>query len=89
MGITRERYKVLSEEASKTAMEYRSSFRGKELTVLTEKKDREGIPEGWSGNYLRVKIQSSETNLNELVPARVTSVGRNGILNAEPVNRVT
>ena len=54
------RVKMAINESNRVSAREIAKFEGKELNVLFEYKNREGIYEGYSENYIRVKYRSNE-----------------------------
>ncbi len=55
--VARSRYDVLSKITKEQSAQFAKSFIGKNLEILTEQKQ-----EGWSDNYLKVKVANCATN---------------------------
>jgi len=60
--------------------EYASRFLHKEVEVLIEQRDRKGLWEGHTPNYLVVKLSSTEDYRNKIIPARITGIGDNFVI---------
>lgn len=60
--------------------EYASRFLHKEVEVLIEQRDREGLWEGHTPNYLVVKLSSPEDYRNKIIPVRITGIGDNFVI---------
>ena len=60
MRIRMERTKKLIALSQENENEYRKLLRGKEVTVLIEGKNKSGLFEGYTENYLRISIDSKE-----------------------------
>jgi threonylcarbamoyladenosine tRNA methylthiotransferase MtaB len=74
--IALRRWRELHEVAATLAEKFRARQVGQTLVVLTEKR-RGADVEGWSDNYLRVRIASPTLPLNALVRARIAGVDGN------------
>jgi len=75
--IAAERYAALSGDAEKSAIAFAESQIGKTLTILVEKK-LDGIAEGWSDNYLRIKVLNPDARKNsflQITPLRLLPDG--------------
>mgnify|MGYP006281163499 CR=1 FL=1 len=60
--VAAERARVLKDVGTTKSLNFARRHVGKELRVLVEKNDR-GHLEGWSGNYLRVRIDSEDPSI--------------------------
>lgn len=69
--VKEERAKRAEEVAGETAAEFRREFLGKVVEVLTEEEVEPGVWEGFSGEYLRVRIKG-EIGVNRIISAKVT-----------------
>lgn len=72
--VDRRRREMLDLAEARAAAFARSQV-GCEVRVLTEECSEAEGAEGWSGNYLRVRLDEAGLRTNRLVDARVTEVG--------------
>jgi threonylcarbamoyladenosine tRNA methylthiotransferase MtaB len=72
--VARERNRVLRELAAGKHLEFRRSFVGRTLEVITLQTGGQGWTEALSDNYLKVQLAGSPP-ANQLLRARVTEVG--------------
>lgn len=77
--IAAERYAALSGDAEKSAIAFAESQIGKPLTILVEKK-LDGIAEGWSDNYLRIKALNPDARKNSFLQVTPVSLLPDGTL---------
>jgi threonylcarbamoyladenosine tRNA methylthiotransferase MtaB len=77
--------RILSE---KKRNEFYRSMIGRELTVLFENKNLDGFINGFSSNYVRVKIPFDSAHVNNFVKIKITEVDEN-ICTGEVVENVT
>ncbi|HDM90231.1 MAG TPA: radical SAM protein, partial [candidate division WOR-3 bacterium] len=70
------RVKILLEIRSRKMREYREKFVGKKLQVIAEKV-KNGVLEGTSENYLRIRFEGPESLLGEIVDVTVTGIDEN------------
>lgn len=66
-----DRVKKLIELSEKNDKEFRSHLHNKNVTVLVESKNKNGLYEGYSENYLRFEIPSKENIVEEFVTVKV------------------
>ncbi len=66
-----DRVKKLIELSEKNDKEFRSRLHNKNVTVLVESKNKNGLYEGYSENYLRFEIPSKENIVEEFVTVKV------------------
>ena len=81
-GIIEERAARLRALGETMAENYRRSLIGTEQTVIPEECSEES-GEGWSGNYVRVRILRHGLRAGKLVRARITGMDSTGILTGE------
>ena len=81
-GIIEERAARLRALGETMAENYRRSLIGTEQTVIPEECSEES-GEGWSGNYVRVRILRHGLRAGKLVRARITGMDFTGILTGE------
>jgi threonylcarbamoyladenosine tRNA methylthiotransferase MtaB len=72
--VARERNRVLRELAAKKNLEFRRSFVGRALEVITLKTGDEEFTEALSDNFLKVRV-AGRHNANQLMNADVTEIG--------------
>jgi len=77
--------RILSE---KKRNEFYRSMIGRELTVLFENENLDGFMNGFSSNYVRVKIPFDNAHLNNFVKVKITEVDEN-ICTGEIIENVT
>ncbi len=70
------RVKILLEIRSCKMREYREKFVGKKLQVIAEKV-KNGVLEGTSENYLRIRFEGPESLLGEIIDVTVTGIDEN------------
>ncbi len=66
-----DRVKKLIELSEKNDKEFRNRLHNKNVTVLVESKNKNGLYEGYSENYLRFEIPSKENIVEEFVTVKV------------------
>ncbi len=66
-----DRVKKLIELSEKNDKEFRSRLHNKNVTVLVESKNKNGLYEGYSENYLRFEIPSKKNIVEEFVTVKV------------------
>ena len=71
MRVRMDRVKELISLSEENEKRYRSSLKGKEALVLIEYKNKKGLFEGYSENYLRFEIDSKENLLNQFVKLNI------------------
>ncbi|MBN2451445.1 MAG: tRNA (N(6)-L-threonylcarbamoyladenosine(37)-C(2))-methylthiotransferase MtaB [Lentisphaeria bacterium] len=70
--VAAQRAAILTRIGREKARAFAASQTGRTVTVLTEERDRNGAWQGWSGNYLRVHIESRRPLIaNQFVPVRI------------------
>lgn len=72
--VARERNRVLRELAAHKNLEFRRSFAGRTLAVITLQHGGEGWTEALSDNYLKIRVAALH-EANELLIVRVTEIG--------------
>jgi threonylcarbamoyladenosine tRNA methylthiotransferase MtaB len=71
------RSQEIQELAQRLFADYAGQFLHREVEVLVEHRDREGLWEGHTPNYLCVKFPSNQDCKNKMVFARVVEIGNN------------
>ncbi len=71
MRIRMDRTKKLIALSEENDQEFRKELTGKEVTVLVEGKNKNGLYEGYSENYLRVAIHSEENLTGKFVKVKI------------------
>ena len=72
-ALRRERMERLLALGRESSRLFRRSFLGRTMDVLWEE-ESDGIWHGLTGNYMRIRTETSEDVANELLPTRLTSV---------------
>jgi threonylcarbamoyladenosine tRNA methylthiotransferase MtaB len=81
--VVAERCRILKEIGRRLARKFAESQIGKPLQILVETEDSPGIYEGWSDNYLRVRIASPELKPGALVQTKIGEISeKNGKIKA-------
>ncbi len=70
---------------TESAGKFAESLIGRTETVLVETKRPNGICEGWSGNYVKVRFSGADKELRSLVKVRMRKILQDGAIAAEPV----
>ena len=72
-AVVKERLRLLQKVSRACGERYKKTFFGKQLTVLVEArvKDKPGYWEGYTGNYIKVRIKSRRSLANRLVPVKL------------------
>lgn len=70
--IKEKRSKLLLELSDKNEFEYLESYVGKEIEVLFEENIQEDIFEGFTSNYLKVRVRSKENIQNKILTVKIT-----------------
>jgi len=78
--LAQERGKEVRDLASRKNREFRSSFVGKKLSLVTLAQDRNEHTQALSTNYLKVQINKGSVETNRLVSARITGLTAEGLL---------
>jgi threonylcarbamoyladenosine tRNA methylthiotransferase MtaB len=81
--IARERNRVLRDLAAAKNMEFRKSFVGRPLDVITLQASGEGWTEALSDNYLKVKV-AGRHGANQLLTVEVTQAGQEWLTADDP-----
>jgi tRNA A37 methylthiotransferase MiaB len=71
--LVEKRIALFKKKAQDCAVAYKKSFMGSETVVLCESK-KEGYWQGYSSNYVPVKICSGETLRNEFLRVKITGL---------------
>jgi threonylcarbamoyladenosine tRNA methylthiotransferase MtaB len=78
------RNKILRELSDKKKESFYRSMLGKEVNVLFEEQNKEGLIKGFSSNYVRVKHPFNSALVNKFVNVKITDAEEN-ICSAKPV----
>ena len=78
--IAQQRGKELRDISTRKNLEFRSSFVGKELSVLTLAQDSDAHAQALSTNYLKVEISKGWVEANRVVSAEITGLSAEGLL---------
>lgn len=78
--IAKERCRRLMKIKEKSAEKFLSSQTDKILSVLIEKKVDPATFEGWSDNYIRVRLKGKNLSVNSLVQVQITGKASNTLL---------
>ncbi len=76
-AVKARRSKEIQELGAELFTRYAGEFLEQEVEVLVEHQDREGLWEGHTPNYLKVKLASENDLTNQLVKAKVEKIGHN------------
>lgn len=71
-AIKKERARIMAEVGNRQKNSFAQSFVNREVDVLFET-NKEGFWEGWSGNYIRVRVQSESDLNNKICRVRIKS----------------
>ncbi|OGV51742.1 MAG: tRNA (N(6)-L-threonylcarbamoyladenosine(37)-C(2))-methylthiotransferase MtaB [Lentisphaerae bacterium GWF2_44_16] len=74
------RFEYLNAIASAMASDFALSQKNETLKVLIEEESSPGVFEGWSDNYLRVRIKGADLCRNDFAEVLITDVGDDGLL---------
>jgi len=77
--IARQRGKELRDLADRKNLEFRSSFVGRHLSVITLAQDHNQPARALSTNYLKVEISQGSVEANQVVSAEVTELTADGL----------
>lgn len=72
-AVKKERSKVLLETGKRKKQAFAHTFINRKTSVLFEE-EHNGFWEGWTDNYLRVRVQSERNLKNELLPVQLKEV---------------
>jgi threonylcarbamoyladenosine tRNA methylthiotransferase MtaB len=81
LHVARERNRVLRELAARKNLEFRQSFVGKTLEVITLQHRDAGFTEALSDNYLKTHVHGTHP-ANVVIAARIAGVGHDGLVAA-------
>ena len=71
-NVKAERTKALIELSDETGLKFISSFAGKNMEVLFERRHNDGLWEGYTSNYIKVHVKSDENLENEIKTVKIT-----------------
>ncbi len=71
------RSRELAQLSEELFLRYAERFLHQVSEVLVEQRDREGLWEGHTPNYLLVKLQSEQDLKNRIIEAKITEIGKN------------
>jgi threonylcarbamoyladenosine tRNA methylthiotransferase MtaB len=77
-GVKRERVQKMLALAGESASSFRQRFLGSTMTVLWEQKSG-GVWSGYTANYIKVYVRSSEDLANQLIPVKLESIYKDGV----------
>ena len=77
------RLEALKEIKSASAAAFAESMLGQREVVLVETKRSNGVCEGWSGNYIKIKFKDEKSEPKTLVPVICRKILPDGSLAAE------
>ena len=77
--VKKERVHRVQELEKGIALEYRKSFLGKQVRVLTEE-IKNGCFEGLTDEYIRVFLKDSEIEKGKMYPVKITAVTDEGMI---------
>lgn len=72
--MIRSRMKRLKKVTEDSSFQYRFPFLGKEVEVLAENSEREGMLAGYTEHYVRVLFKGGKEHLGKMVPVRIREV---------------
>ena len=75
----KERVRRLIELGDDLSRDFRSSFIGSETDVLWETQPEDGVWEGLTDTYVRVRARSDRNSYNQLTPVRITGLSNEGL----------
>ena len=77
--VKNERVHRLIELSNQLAKEYASHFEGEVLEMIPEELDKEnpesGMYVGYTDNYLKVKVKTTEEMIGQIVKVKITKAG--------------
>ena len=76
--VKKQRCQQMLELAEESARNFRQRFLGRTLPVLWEKRSG-GVWSGFTGNYIKVYTRSRDDLTNELVPAKLVELEKDGV----------
>ncbi len=79
------RLEQMKEIKNDSVRRFAESLIGHTETVLVETKRPNGVCEGWSGNYVKIRFAGAEQELRSLVKVRMRKVLQDGAITAEIV----
>jgi threonylcarbamoyladenosine tRNA methylthiotransferase MtaB len=79
LQVARERNHVLRQLAAQKNLEFRQSFVGKTLEVITLQDREAGFTEALSDNYLKTQVHGTHP-ANAVIAARITGIHHNGLV---------
>ena len=77
--VAQERGKTLRELAARKNLEFRNSFIGKQLSVITLVQEPDNQAQALSTNYLKVEISKGSVEANRILSARITGLTAEGL----------
>jgi threonylcarbamoyladenosine tRNA methylthiotransferase MtaB len=77
-GVKRDRVQKMLALAEESARSFRERFLGRTVTVLWEQKSG-GAWSGYTDNYIRVYTKSNKDLANQLKPAKLESIYKDGV----------
>ena len=78
-AVVRERAQALRRLSDRKKRAFYQRFLGRELSVLVQEKEPDGVLKGLSRNYIPVTFAGDDTLLNTEVPIRVTEIVRESV----------
>ncbi len=78
-----ERLELMKTIKAESAHAFAESLIGHTETVLVETKNKNGICEGWSGNYVKIRFAGKDCELRSLVKVRMRKLLQDGAIAAE------
>ncbi len=79
-SVMKERKQRLLRLAEKTAFQLREQFVGREMTILLENEEKEGLISGHTPNFLRVWVPKRSFQPNDLVKVKLVENGPDGLI---------
>ena len=78
-AVVRERAQALRRLSDRKKRAFYQRFLGRELSVLVQEKEPDGVLKGLSRNYIPVTFAGDDTLLNSEAPIRVTEIARESV----------
>jgi threonylcarbamoyladenosine tRNA methylthiotransferase MtaB len=75
-AVVKERSRILRELSTRKKAAFSRGFVGRSVRVLFERRERSGLYTGFSDNYVRVGVETTDDLANQLLQVRLYGVGR-------------
>ncbi|MDA9563612.1 tRNA (N(6)-L-threonylcarbamoyladenosine(37)-C(2))-methylthiotransferase MtaB [Flavobacteriales bacterium] len=89
VSVRNERSKMLRILSAKKKRAFYETNLGKTKTVLFEGQENEGFINGFTDNYVKVKMPYSEELPNQMVDVKLTSITSSCVMNCETIKELT